>query len=382
MRKKIYWAILLAIALTGIIYYFGTAATAVDMTKVGRGDISHTVVDTGYVQAADKVDIFAPQGGRIISLPVWVGQTVEKNQLLMVLQNRDLAMNSQQLQIQLNQANAAVNADQKALEQGNLELADSRIRFTRAQELYRAGAISQVEYDAARSLLDKALVSTEAQGQNLQSAQAQVNNYQSLVNSARNNEQELQVKSPISGTIMQLPMQQEEVVMYGTTLAQVASAEKLEIKVDLLSDDLGEVKLGQKVQITAPVLGDVVLNGEIIKIYPQAEEKTSALGVIQRRVPTIVKLDSIGNLKPGYETRVNIITASRKNVIIVPREAVLTSSTGEKQVMRVINGRVGFRVVKTGLMDSKNIEIIAGLSAGDHIINDASVVLKENARVK
>jgi HlyD family secretion protein len=382
MRKKIYWTIFLAISLAGIIYYFGTAATAVDMTKVGRGDISHTVVDTGYVQAADKVDIFAPQGGRIISLPVWVGQTVEKNQLLMVLQNRDLAMNSQQLQIQLNQANAAVNADQKALEQGNLELADSRIRFTRAQELYRAGAISQVEYDAARSLLDKALVSTEAQGQNLQSAQAQVNNYQSLVNSARNNEQELQVKSPISGTIMQLPMQQEEVVMYGTTLAQVASAEKLEIKVDLLSDDLGEVKLGQKVQITAPVLGDVVLNGEIIKIYPQAEEKTSALGVIQRRVPTIVKLDSIANLKPGYETRVSIITANRKNVIIVPREAVLTSSTGEKQVMRVINGRVGFRVVKTGLMDSKNIEIIAGLSAGDHIIKDASVVLKENARVK
>jgi HlyD family secretion protein len=382
MRKKIFWVILLAIALTGIIYYFGTAATAVDMTTVGRGDISHTVVDTGYVQAADKVDIFAPQAGRIISLPVWVGQTVEKNQLLMVLQNRDLAMNSQQLQIQLNQANAAVNADQKALEQGNLELADSRIRFTRAQELYRAGAISQVEYDAARSLLDKALVSTEAQGQNLQSAQAQVNNYQSLVNNARNNEQELQVKSPISGTIMQLPMQQEEVVMYGTTLAQVASAEKLEIKVDLLSDDLGEVKLGQKVQITAPVLGDVVLNGEIIKIYPQAEEKTSALGVIQRRVPTIVKLDSIANLKPGYETRVSIITANRKNVIIVPREAVLTSSTGEKQVMRVINGRVGFRVVKTGLMDSKNIEIIAGLSAGDHIIKDASVVLKENARVK
>jgi HlyD family secretion protein len=382
MRKKIYWTIFLAISLAGIIYYFGTAATAVDMTKVGRGDISHTVVDTGYVQAADKVDIFAPQGGRIISLPVWVGQTVEKNQLLMVLQNRDLAMNSQQLQIQLNQANAAVNADQKALEQGNLELADSRIRFTRAQELYRAGAISQVEYDAARSLLDKALVSTEAQGQNLQSAQAQVNNYQSLVNSARNNEQELQVKSPISGTIMQLPMQQEEVVMYGTTLAQVASAEKLEIKVDLLSDDLGEVKLGQKVQITAPVLGDVVLNGEIIKIYPQAEEKTSALGVIQRRVPTIVKLDSIANLKPGYETRVSISTANRKNVIVVPREAVLTSSTGEKQVMRVINGRVGFRVVKTGLMDSKNIEIIAGLSAGDHIIKDASVVLKENARVK
>jgi HlyD family secretion protein len=382
MRKKIFWVILLAIALTGIIYYFGTAATAVDMTTVGRGDISHTVVDTGYVQAADKVDIFAPQAGRIISLPVWVGQTVEKNQLLMVLQNRDLTMNSQQLQIQLNQANAAVNADQKALEQGNLELADNRTRFMRAQELYRAGAISQVEYDAARSLLDKALVSTEAQGQNLQSAQAQVNNYQSLVNNARNNEQELQVKSPISGTIMQLPMQQEEVVMYGTTLAQVASAEKLEIKVDLLSDDLGEVKLGQKVQITAPVLGDVVLNGEIIKIYPQAEEKTSALGVIQRRVPTIVKLDSIANLKPGYETRVSIITANRKNVIIVPREAVLTSSTGEKQVMRVINGRVGFRVVKTGLMDSKNIEIIAGLSAGDHIIKDASVVLKENARVK
>jgi len=382
MRKKIYWAIFLAISLAGIIYYYGTAATAVDMTKVGRGDILHTVVDTGYVQAADKVDIFAPQAGRIINLPVSVGQTVEKNQLLMVLENRDLAMNSQQMQIQLNQANAAVNTARTALKQGNLDLADSNARFTRAQELYHAGAISQVDYDAAQSLLDKAMANTESEGQNLQSAQKQVNNYQSLVNNARNNEQQLQVKSPISGTLMQLPMQQEEIVMYGTLLAQVASAEKLELKVDLLSDDLGEVKLGQKVLITAPVLGDAVLNGEIIKIYPQAEEKTSALGVIQRRVPTIVKLDRIAKLKPGYETRVSIITANRKNVMIVPRGAVLTSSTGEQQVMRVINGRVKLRAVKTGLTDSKNIEIIDGLSEGDLIIKDASVTLKENARVK
>jgi HlyD family secretion protein len=170
--------------------------------------------------------------------------------------------------------------------------------------------------------------------------------------------------------------------MYGALLAQVGSASALEIKVDLLSDDLGAVRLGQKAQITAPVLGDQVLSGEVAKIYPQAEEKQSALGVIQRRVPTIIKLASSANLKPGYETRVSIITASQQGILLVPREAVLTATNGQKQVMMIVNGRVRFQEVKTGLQDSKNVEILEGLKSGDLIVKDASVTLKANARVK
>jgi len=382
MRKKIYWAILLAITLAGLGYYLGTAATVVETATVGQGGILHTVVDTGYVQSAQKMDIYATQGGRVISIPVKVGQNIEKGQIIMVLQNRDLSMSSNQVQIQLSQTRAAAAAAEAAIEEGRLTLADSQAKFKRAQELYNAGAISQVEYDETRSQLEIDQASFAAQEKSLQAAREQVSNYQTLLASSNQKEDELQVRSPINGTLMQLPVQPEQVISYGTLLARIAQANDLEIKVDLLSDDLGEIQVGQKAQITAPVLGDKVLNGEVIQIYPQAEEKQSALGVIQRRVPTIIKLDDKGNLKPGYETRVSIITASSDHVLLVPREAVISSANGEKKVMVVVNGRVVFRIVKTGLVDSKNVEITEGLSLGDMVIKDASVTLKASARVK
>ncbi|MFA7077145.1 MAG: efflux RND transporter periplasmic adaptor subunit [Syntrophomonas sp.] len=382
MRKKGYWAILLVVALAGAVYFWGTAGTEVETASVSRGSIRHEVLDTGYVQSAQKLDIYAAQGGQIISLPVTVGQKVEKGQVIMVLQNRDLTMASEQLQIQLSQADTAVAAAAAAIEQGRLDLADVEAEFTRAQDLYNGGAISQVEYDESRFQLEKTKSSVIAQEQSLQSAREQVNNYQSLLASSRQKENELQVRSPISGTLMQLPVEQEQVVVYGALLARVAMPNDLEIKVDLLSDDLGEIQIGQKAQITAPVLGNQVLNGEVIQIYPQAEEKQSALGVIQRRVPTIIRLDDTSNLKPGYETRVSIITASNENVLLVPREAVLSSTNGEKQVMAIVNNRVVMRTVTTGLFDNKNVEITAGLQEGQEIIKDASIGLQPNARVK
>jgi multidrug efflux pump subunit AcrA (membrane-fusion protein) len=93
-------------------------------------------------------------------------------------------------------------------------------------------------------------------------------------------------------------------------------------------------------------------------------------------------MESTGNLKPGYETRVSIATDSREDVLLVPRGAVRSNSHKQQQVMLISNGRVTLRDVKTGLLDSNNIEIIEGLNVGDQIIKDASTILKENSRVK
>lgn len=382
MRKKMYWVISITIVLAIVFYNFYFSGVAAKTSTVGRGDIVHTITDTGYVQSSDQADIFAAQSGRINNLTIRVGQTVEKNQLLMVLENPDVKISAQQLQVGLSQARASANAARQALQQEELALSESRSNFERTRQLFKAGGVSQAEFDAAKTRLDQTELGVATAKNDLQSAQQQVSSYESLLNQALGKEKDLEVRSPISGTLMQLPVDPGKVVIYGALLARVASPENLEIKADLLSDDLKDVKLGQKVQITAPVLGDTVLNGEIIKIYPQAEEKLSALGVVQRRVPTIVKLERTDNLKPGYETRISIITARRSKVILVPRESVLTAADGSRQVMRVVKGRVIYQSVTTGLADSKNIEIKAGLNTGDKIITDASINLKENARVK
>ena len=381
MRKKILGALAGVIIVAGIIYSYTTAGTEVDTAEVIHGDIKLAVVDTGYVQASNQADIYATQSGRVASLMVSVGQNVAKGQVIAVLDNKDLTMGSAQLQVQLSQANAAVSAAEAALAQSKLDLVQAQANYDRSRELFGSGAISQVEYDNAQALLDKVQAGIAAQEQSLQAAREQVANYQSLLNSSRQKENELQIKSPISGIVMQLPVRQGDAVMYGTQLAKVAPG-ALEIKVDILSDDLGQIMVGNKAEITAPVLGGEVLNGEVAQIYPQAEEKQSALGVVQRRVPVIIKLDDISNLKPGYETRVSIITGGKENILLIPRESVTTAPDGSKQVMVIIKNRVAIRKVSTGLFDTRSIEITDGLEAGDLIVRDGSASLKANARVK
>ncbi len=382
MRKKILWGLLGVMLVAGVYYYFSSARTEVETTEVSRGDIKLAVVDTGYVQASSQADIYATQGGRVASLPVSVGQSVVKGQVIAVLDNKDLRMSSAQLQVQLSQANAAVSAAEAALRQSNMDQVQVQAQYDRSRELFNSGAISQVEYDNAQALLDKTQAGIAAQEQGLKAAREQVANYQSLLSSSRQKESELQVKSPISGIVMQLPVRQGEVVMYGSPLAKVAPPGALEIKVDILSDDLGQIQVGNKAEITAPVLGGEKLNGEVTQIYPQAEEKQSALGVVQRRVPAIIKLDDIGNLKPGYETRVSIITGGKENILLIPRESVITSPDGSKQVMAVVNNRVVIRKVSTGLYDTRSVEITEGLEAGEQIVRDGSTSLKANTKVK
>jgi HlyD family secretion protein len=179
-----------------------------------------------------------------------------------------------------------------------------------------------------------------------------------------------------------LPVKREEVVGPMTLVATVAAAGQLEVKADILSDDLGEVKIGQKAVISAPVLGQDTLTGEVKKIYPRAEEKQSALGVIQRRVPVIITLPDPGPLKPGYEVRVAIETRTRDGVLVLPREAVRTTGDGQREVSVVVKDRVEHRPVQTGLSDQVMIEITGGLEEGDVVVRDGGLELKEKTKVK
>lgn len=75
-------------------------------------------------------------------------------------------------------------------------------------------------------------------------------------------------------------------------------------------------------------------------------------------------------------------TKTRQSVPVVPREAVRTTANGRKEVMAVSEERVIHRTVSTGISDRYLVEITGGLEAGEEIIRDGSLDLKEKAKVK
>ena len=382
-KRKIYlWGgfTLLLLVVAALLLLQGGQVVAT--VQVQPGSINRTVADSGYVQPASDFNIHATQTARVTQVVAETGQPVKQGEVLVVLENLDLSLQISDTQSRISQAgNMAVGA-RAAVERLNLELKDANDNLSRVQELFKGSAVSRADYDKAILLVETCRQNLNEQSSILDSALAQESGLRQTLGQLNAKEGQLVVKSPADGTVISLPVKQEEVVSPGALLAVLATAGQLELKADILSDDLGDVKVGQKVSITAPVLGQKKLTGDVKKIYPRAEEKQSALGVIQRRVPVIITLPNPDVLKPGYEVRVAIETLSRVDVLVLPREAVRTTGDGQKEVMVVVQGQVQHRLVQTGLSDQENIEINSGLESGDVIIKDGGLDLKEKTRIK
>ncbi|KJS13527.1 MAG: RND transporter [Peptococcaceae bacterium BRH_c8a] len=382
-RKKIFlWVGIVVILALVTVAKILTGGTAAETVQAQTGDIIRSVEDTGYIQPTTNYDLHAVQNARIIQVPVATGQQVKAGQTLVVLESLDLAIQIEDTRSQLSQTAAAIPASQAAVQRIELELQKAGANLERLRSLHEAGAIPTVEYEEAELRVKTMEQSLQEQTSLLESARAQEAGMNRSLQNLNRKEQQLTLQSPVDGIVLNLPAKQEQVVNPGALLASVAVQDKLEIKADILSDDLGEVKLGQRVTITAPVLGANVLYGEVREIYPLAVEKQSALGVIQRRVPVIITLTDQANLKPGYEVKLAIETKSAQDVLVIPREAVRTLKDGGKEVMVVTDNRVERRPVQTGIGDRENIEITEGLAAGEVIIRDGNLDLKDNTRIK
>lgn len=381
-KGKLYLGAGIAAVLVVTLLAVTTGGKEVETVQACIGSITRTVTDTGYVQPATDFNLYATQNARVIQVPVETGQAVRRGQTLVVLENLDLAVQISDVKNQLSQAGSAAEGARAALERAGLELKDAEENLARLEELFRGGAATKVELDRARLQADTSRQSMSEISTRLESSRAQAEGYSQSLQQLTAKEQQLVVKSPVDGTVLDLPAKKDQVLSPGALLANVADSGQLEIKADILSDDLADVRVGQKAGITAPVLGQNTLSGVVKKIYPRAEEKQSALGIIQRRVPVIISLKESAGLKPGFEVRVAVETATRENVLTVPREAVRTTKEGQKEVMAVAGGRVRHRTVTTGISDGNNIEITGGLEEGDQIIRDGSLDLAEKTRVK
>ena len=382
-RKNVIYLVLAVLAALALAAWsYASSGTEVETVQARQGSIVRAVTDTGYVQSAINYDIHATQSARVVEVPVETGQIVVTGQPLAVLENLDLAVQISDVRSQISQAAVAASGARTAMERLQLELKDSQDNLARSEVLYKAGAISQVDYDKAKLQAETNQKIINEQNSILESALTQEAGLNQSLQQLSAKEGQLVVKSPVDGIVLALPVKQEQVVSPGTLLANVAVSAQLEVKADILSDDLADVKIGQRVSITAPVLGQRVLVGEVQKIYAQAEERTSALGVLQRRVPVIITLPNSANLKPGYEVRAAIETMSRQDVLVLPRESVLTREDGQKEVMVVVNKRIQHQIVKTGISDQDYVEITGGLTEDELVVRDGSLDLAEKTRVK
>jgi HlyD family secretion protein len=384
MKSKKAWIIggIILAAVIAAVAIIGSSGEEVEVVKASRGTFILTVEETGYVEAANDREVQATSVAQVRDLLVESGDKVRLGQILIKLSSPELTAEIESARSQLARTEGELQAAELSIQSIRLELKQAENDLARKKVLLQSGALARAEYEKAELQVDKLRKSVSQQEAGVSGLNKQVSSLGAMLNSLEEKAGELQVISPISGTILDLPVEVGQVVAPGTPLVQIGADNQLEVKTELLSDDIRRVKIGQTTRITAPVLGDQTLTGQVSKIYPRAYEKTSALGVIQRRVPVIIALNQSANLQPGYEVRVAIETLRKEGVILLPRESVRLTEDGYYRVLVVNENRIEERSIEIGEKNQQWVEVIKGIKVGETVVRDGSLELKEGSRVK
>lgn len=407
-------AVLLVLKSTGVIGN-NEDVKIVEIAKVNEMTIVETVSATGKIQPEVEIKISSEVSGEIIDLPIKEGQQVKKGDLLVKI-NPDIYVSG------VNRTAASVSNTRAGLSQAEAQVKEAKANYDRNKALFEKGVISKSEWDRIVSSYEVAVASKQSAYYNVQSASA-------TLTEAKDNLGRTTIYAPADGTISLLSVELGERVlgtqqMAGTEILRVANLNHMEVEVDVNENDIVKVSVGDSAKIEVDAYLKKEFKGIVTSISNSASSALTADQVTNFKVKVRILKESYLDLiegkpetyspfRPGMTATVDIITNRKEKVIGAPISAVVikedTTSVKkdiiaelDKEVQEkngtyksdqkfecvfVKNGdKAQIRVVKTGIQDDTNIEIISGLKKGDEIITGpytmVSKELNSNDKIK
>ncbi len=185
------------------------------------------------------------------------------------------------------------------------------------------------------------------------------------------------ITTPISGIVTARYVNLGSMVMgapQATVIANVVDISKLKVKINVGEKDVFKIKVGDQVTVTTDVYPGTAFEGKVSTISAKGDEAHT--------YPVEVRIDNSAAfpLKAGMFGRVQFSIKSKKQNIIIPREAVVGSVKNAK-VYVVRNNTASLRPVSVGNEFGTNVEILSGISEGDVIVVNGQNNLKDNASV-
>jgi HlyD family secretion protein len=263
------------------------------------------------------------------------------------------------------QSDDAVNQSKVSAAQSNLQLVKAKVaadlQNARDQVTQAQAALNTARANTAQNVLKQ---------QDIQQARDSVRVSQAQVDYARAQVQKTFIRTPISGTVLQLAAQQGETLAAGLsapTLIIVADLNRLQVDAFVDETDIGKVRLGQDASVTVDAFPRQAFKGHVTKV---AAGSTIQQGIVTYDV-TIAIEDPKHRLRPDMTASVTINTGTRSNVLLVPSEAVKVGVRGSTVNVLTTKDRrstVEAKRVRTGASDGVNTEIRSGLNEGDTVV--------------
>ncbi len=281
---------------------------------------------TGTIEGTD-FDLCAKNSGTIQTLTVDEGDTVKQGQVVAALSRNDLVAQRDQAALAVTTAQANLDdlvsgarAQEIAEGQASVNIAQANYSkavddLSRNQQLYQSGGISQdvldqyqtaVEVDKGQLDSAQAALSLLEAGNRpdaIAAARDEVKQSQAVLQSAQAVLNDLNVVSPINGTVLTKNYEQGEFVQMGSPIVTVVNLDDLWIRVYIPTDQLPAIKLGQQVHCTVSGLPKA-FTGTVEEINSQGEFTLKTIQTEEERANVVfgvkIRIDNEGGvLKPG-----------------------------------------------------------------------------------
>jgi Cu(I)/Ag(I) efflux system membrane fusion protein len=184
------------------------------------------------------------------------------------------------------------------------------------------------------------------------------------------------VYAPQQGTIIKFDIYKNKYVYPYEALLTIADTSTVWVEARVYEHQLDWVHLGLKADVVVKALPGKVYQGEVNYIYPELDPKTRSLRV-RLRVP-----NTDGRLKPNMFAYVRIYGGLKKDILKIPREALI--ETGERESVILDKGNGTFQPVDvvTGMRSDKEIEILSGLKQGDSVVSSGQFLIDSEANLQ
>ena len=438
-----------------------SAQVTVQTATVTKSDLTSIVTASGEIKPKTYTNLGANAQGRVMELMVKEGDRVHKGQVVARIESIQATADVEQQRATIASAESdsaaseaglkmqddTIKTQQATIDRTKADLDLARINNERYQQLFKAGVVAQADLDQRKSTYESQvaglreaelrmdqLISQRVQTvANLQSAQRRVTQAQAGLTRLADILEKHDVVTTSDGIVTTLPVQIGETVVPGiqnsaaSSILTVADMSLVTAEVDVDETDIVNLKIGQKADVTVDAIPNRTFTGHVTQIGNEAilrstgqvASSSATSSTEAKDFKVIVQLDNPPEeVRPGLSCTAKIVTATRKEVLNIPIQALTVRQKGdledaaaaaaknkpkdsgqaplnlvaEKQrreevtgVFVIVSQKAEFRKVDTGITGSTDIEVLSGVQPGEQIVvgsYQAIRTMRPGSRVK
>jgi multidrug efflux pump subunit AcrA (membrane-fusion protein) len=372
----------------------------VQTTPAKRETISQTVSNEAVVYPLQQATVAPKITSTVKEFLVQRGSRVKKGQLLLLLENKDLAAAAESSKGDFQQADAAytttVNAGvPQQLQKAELDALSAKLAFDAAQkvydsrkELFQQGALPRRDFDSAevalaqaRSLNEQAqrqLADLQRLGkeQALKSAQGSRLSAEGKYRGAEALLSYSEIRSPIDGVVTDRPLYVGDLATANQPILTVMDLSRLIAKSHVPQSEAAVLKVGNQAELKIPGL-DEPIKGRVSLVSPALDPGSTTIEVwVEASKPDPA-------LKPGMTVEVSMTAKTVKDALVVPTPAVFKNPDGAEYVLLAgSDGHAHLKTVQAGVRNAEFTQIVSGVIANDPVITSGGYALPDNTQIK